>query len=375
MDKRKIIITVAGIVILVLAFIGARLLSNGTGADSASAEKKTPQVAVRTQTVQNSTITSYIPLTGRVIPHEAVELYAEVTGVSTYGARPFKTGVAFKKGEVLLNIDDQEFRRSVISRKSQFMSLLSQVIPDLKIDFPEIYDPWKQYLEAFDIQQPMKPLPEAKTEQQRLFLSGRNVFSNYYSLKEAELRLSKYKIKAPYNGVLTEAMINQGTLVRVGQKLGEFIKTGIYELEASVSYQDMNYIKPGIDLQLMDVNGEEKYSARVTRVNEKVDPTTQMVKVFLTIKSPDLKSGVYLEGRLPKETYERAFEIPTDALLGGEHDEVFVVKEGKAALQPVEVVSPGENRSIVRGLDDGVVLIIDKKTKAFTGTPVAEALN
>ena len=43
-----------------------------------------------------------------------------------------------------------------------------------------------------------------------------------------EATLDKYTIKAPFNVVVTQSNINPGTLVRNGQKLGEFINTYLY---------------------------------------------------------------------------------------------------------------------------------------------------
>ena len=56
----------------------------------------------------------------------------------------------------------------------------------------------------------------------------------YYSIKNIEKRLSKYNITAPFNGVLTEALVTKGTLIRPGQKLGEFIDTSVFEIELAI---------------------------------------------------------------------------------------------------------------------------------------------
>jgi len=372
MRTRKIIISISGVVILTAGiFLSGRLAKNG--GDKAQQKKEVPKTAVRLMNVENKPIKSHIPITGRVVPKERIDLFAEVSGVAYYGARPFKTGMPFAKGEALLRIDAAEFKRSVTSRKSQYMSLLAQVIPDLKIDFPSIYDSWKEYLINLDIEKPLPPLPTVETEQQKLFLTGRDVYANYYSLKEAEERLKKYTILAPFNGILTESSINQGALVRTGQQLGEFIMAREFELEASVNYNDLQFLKPGMEVSLNNVNAGNSFAARITRINNKVDPNTQLVKVFLSIVNEDLRSGIYLEGKVLRETIPKAIRVPREALV--DDSSVFLAKDGIAQLQKVEVHNQSQNEAIISGVADGSKVIIDEKTKAFDGAPVTEALN
>ena len=50
--------------------------------------------------------------------------------------------------------------------------------------------------------------------------------------------------------MITEATIHPGSLVRVGQKLGELMNTNNYELEATVRLANLNYIKVGSQVTL-----------------------------------------------------------------------------------------------------------------------------
>ena len=67
-------------------------------------------------------------------------------------------------------------------------------------------------------------------ENVRLFVSGRGIISSYYSLQNLEQNLKFYSIKAPFDGVLVAAKTTEGSLLRPGQELGEFIAPGNYEL-------------------------------------------------------------------------------------------------------------------------------------------------
>lgn len=355
---------------LVLAiFISSRLANSER--EIPGEEKEDSKVVVNTITVKNGAVQTYLPITGRVMSADQIDLFAEVSGVSSYGTKPFKAGNRFQKGQVLLRINSEELSRSLASAKSQFMSLLASVLPDLKIDFKEAYPAWREYLNNMDVQQAMAELPKVENEQLKFFLTGRNIYSTYYNLLESESRLDKYIIRAPFTGTLTETYINQSALVRTGQQLGEFIREGAYELESSVTFNNLSGIEVEDEVEFRVVNSSQTYTGKLVRINDKVDPESQLVKVYFSLSHPDLKSGMYLEGNVPAQAFEHAVELPADVLVDESY--VFVVKDDKAVKKAVEVLYQSSKKIIVKKLNDGDVVIADKKNSAFEGTEV-EAL-
>ncbi len=370
MNKRKLIISITGLLILVGGFFAFRVLSSSNTNEAPKKSSKKTKAVVRTKKVNSEQVKSELEITGRVIAQDKIELFAEVTGISYYGARPFKTGNTFRKGEVLLKIDDAEFVRTLAAAKSQFSSLLAQVMPDLKLDYPEAYPKWKEYLVNFEIEGSIRPLPEIENEQLKFFLTGRSILADYYNILQSEERLKKYVIRAPFTGTLTESTIDRGTLVRTGQQLGEFIKGGTFELEASVAYDKLKFLKQGTQITFSDVKGSNTFKGTLVRTNDKIDPNTQLVQVFFQLKDSNLKSGLYLKGDLETVTYEDAFELPIQSLV----DNAFIltVEEGVAKKTPIDVKVQNAETFIATGIPNGTKVIIDKKNSAFAGTEVIE---
>ena len=367
MNKRKLIISLAGVVILVGGIALSGALSKGKP-KPAEAAPETAATVVRTVTVKNDTIQADIKITGRVIPAERVEVYAEVTGVSRYGSRPFKAGNSFRRGQVLLRINSSELGSALAAAKSQFMSTLANAMPDLKLDYNEAYPKWETYLTKLSVDKPIPPLPKVTDKQLKLFLAGRNIYSSYYSITETETRLAKYTIRAPFNGTLTESNISGGTLVRSGQLLGEFIKDDVFELEGAVRFQQLEFLKKGQHITFKDVNADAEYTGTLVRINEKVDPTTQLVKVYIQLKDPKLRSGLYLEGTIAASTVTDAMKLPIQALVDNQF--VFAVNEGKAVKQDVTIAAQDADSFIAQGLENGATVVIDKKNSAFEGSNV-----
>ena len=116
-------------------------------------------------------------------------------------------------------------------------------MPDLRLDYPDAFEKWQQYLAKLDMSNSTPDLPETTKDNEKYFITGKGIYSSYYNVKSLEQRLSKYSIRAPFSGVLTNADVTKGTLIRSGQKLGEFIQTGIYETEVSVNTSYLNTLK------------------------------------------------------------------------------------------------------------------------------------
>lgn len=243
-------------------------------------------------------------------------------------------------------------------------------MPDIKLDFADHSAQWQSYLDEIKVNEPLPPLPTSEDVKLNLFLSGRNIISNYYSIKEQESRLSKYYITAPFNGAITETYVDRSSLIRVNQQLGEFISTGDFELEASIEYDKLTNLKIGKEVLFKDLKTDKKFSGKLIRINEKVNANNQLVKVYFRILADDLKSGMYLEGNTSSNSYPNAVRLSATALV--QSNQVYIVENGKAKLQKVEVLSSTPNEVIVTGLKAGTKVITDQHNSAFEGSEIIE---
>ncbi len=365
MNKRKFIITGAGVLILILSFVISGRMKRADPPRQANAESAT---AVNAVAVQPGTVLRKVPVTGRLVPWQTVNLFAEVGGVATYGDKPFKPGTRFSKGEVMVRINSEEARTSLYAARSAFQSALAGIVPDLKLDFADQASEWESYLYQLRIEQNLPPLPATDDKKLSLFISGRGIYTNYYSIREAETRYAKFTITAPFDGLLSTAQIDAASLVRTGQALGEFISTDKFELEAGVGYTDALAIKQGTVFEMSDVNTGAKFSARILRINEAVDPATQQVRIYAEVVHPEARSGMYLEGTIGVQHYDNAVEIPVRALV--ENAKVYVVRDTLATLIPVSVQFKNSRIAIINGIERPELLITDRHSEAFQGSKV-----
>ena len=321
------------------------------------------------ETVKNRTIPIVIPANGNLAPKNRLELYAEVQGVFRNSAHDFKPGQAYQRGQTLLNLDSSEYYASVQAAKSELYNLITSIMPDLRLDYPEYFQKWQDYLDGFDINKSTPELPETASDKERYFITGRGIFSSYYNVKNLEQRLGKYRIVAPFSGILTEALVNKGTLVRSGQKLGEFIDTSVYELEVAVSKRFSDLLEIGERVTLEDGNGNRTYEGKVVRVNGRVDQTTQTIKVFIEVQGSDtLKEGMFLQANLDARDEPDAISIPRQLLV--DNSQLYIVRDSVLDLVDIQPVYFSDKEVVVKGLDDGTRYVSKSVPGAYAGMRV-----
>lgn len=360
---RKLILSGIGIVIIMGALFGAYLIIKNSTKPEPKVDKVIKTVFV--ETVKNTTVPITIPTNGNLVAKNRLELYAEVQGIFQNTAHDFKAGQAYNKGETLISINSSEYYASVQSAKSNLYNLITSIIPDLRLDFPVYFPVWENYLKNFSMDKSVAPLPEMNDEKVNYFITGRGILSSYYNVKNLEQRLSKYNIYAPFNGVLTEALVTKGTLIRPGQKLGEFIDTTVYELELAIGKTFSDLLQIGESVELKTLESNDKYVGHVTRINGKIDQATQTIKVFVEVKADNLKEGMYLEAQLEAKDEPNAIKISRKLLVN--NSEIFILRDSVLDVIKVTPVYFSPNDVVIKGVPDDTQILSRPLPGAYSG--------
>ncbi|MEL0653220.1 HlyD family efflux transporter periplasmic adaptor subunit [Algibacter sp. TI.3.09] len=320
---------------------------------------------VLTDTVVNSTIQIVIPANGSLVAKRRVEIYSEVEGIFKSSNILFKPGQKYRKGQTLIRVDASEYYSSVQSAKSNLYNDIAAIMPDLRLDFTDVFQKWQDYLSSFDLNKTTPELPKMTSDKENYFITGRGIVSSYYNVKNLEQRLFKYNISAPFSGILTEALVTEGSLVRGGQKLGEFIDPSVYEMEVALSKSYASMLKVGETVKLTNLDKTETYTGLVSRVNGSVDATTQTITAYIDVKDDTLKEGLYLEAQLDARDEEDAIEI--DRGLLSESNEIFIVRDSLLDVMPAKPVYFSETKVVLKNVPNGTVILKKAVPGAYAG--------
>jgi multidrug efflux pump subunit AcrA (membrane-fusion protein) len=361
---RNIILSILG----TLLITGAVLLGNYFFEKNQRPKPKYKKTikTVFVEDVKNKDISIILSASGNLLAKNKIDIFSEVQGVLQPSNKSFKPGTRYFKGQILLRINSDEFRASLQAQKSNLFNLITSILPDIRLDYTLEFKKWESYLQSFDLSKSTPEFPAFSSDKEKYFVSGRGILTAYYNVKNLEVRLSKHKIKAPFSGVVTEALVSSGTLVRSGQKLGEFIDTSIYEMEVSINAEFADLLKVGNTVALSNLNKSKKFIGTVVRINGKIDQVSQTINAYIDVKHPDLKEGMFLEANLVAKSESDAIEISRKLLV--DNRAVYTVKNDSIlSLINVNPVYFGAEKVVIKGLKNNDKILTQTLPGAFDG--------
>ncbi len=306
---------------------------------------------------------------GRVVSSQPVNLYSEVTGTIESGNIAFQPAQSFKKGDLLLKIDDRQIRLDIKSAKAELLSALAIALAEIKSDYPENYQTWRDYFDACNFESKLKPLPEADDQRIRLLLSRLGIYKSFFAIMDLEIMLEKHYLYAPFSGSIVSADLRVGSTARVGSYLGQIINLDNLEVELPVNSNEIGWIRDGAEVKLISEELNSEWKGRIVRIGGAIDQQTQTIPVYIKINnknSTPLYEGLYLNSEVPGIDIEDALVIPRHALYNDSF--VYLIKDGKFEIREVSIARK-ENDSLILsgGVMDGDTVVIDLLQGITTG--------
>ena len=178
--------------------------------------------------------------------------------------------------------------------------------------------------------------------------------------RHARERLAECTIRAPYDAVITERLVDPGepvTSAPVTQLL-EIQQVDTLELEFSLPQSMLSRVGPGtrVHFEVEGVEGSSG-SAGISTVFPALRDATRSFRCRVLVKNPDgkLRPGLLVQVRIVDEVAQGALIVPGKALVEtatGPH--AFVLDGGKPARREVKTgVEEGDRVQVLEGLAEG----------------------
>jgi len=324
---------------------------------------------VDTDIVRLSSVPAQIIAYGRVASVQPVELYSEVSGILIPGDVAFQPAQSFKKGDLLLKIDDRQAKLSLNSVKSDFLSALATLLPEIKVDFPEKFQVWQDYFDACDFDKSLADLPEVENQKMKLYLSRFNVYKLYFTARDLEIKLSKHYFYAPFDGSISSAVLRLGSTARAGSLLGKILNLEKLELEIPLPVEDIHWIDKTSPVKLKSSEIKGEWTGSITRVGSAIDSRTQSIQVFIEIDNNQgfpIFDGAFFEVTIPGRPIRNSYLLPHRALYNEKY--VYLISDGKLEYREIEVAR-SENGSVIinGGLNSGDTIVIEAMQGVYPG--------
>ncbi|MFC2123540.1 efflux RND transporter periplasmic adaptor subunit [Bacteroidota bacterium] len=326
---------------------------------------------VKTETVKYSEITSPLSAEGRVVSGNEVRLVSEASGKIEPGAVLLRKGTSFEKGQLLAEIYKDEVELALKARKSRFLTTMTSFLPDMKVDFPERINEFEKFFRRIDMEKDLPEIPAFKNEKLKIFLASRNVFSEYYGIKQDEKRLKRHSLYAPFDGTYTEVISEVGSYVNTGGQIARMIRTDNIEVEVPVKNIQSKWINIGDSVHVISEDEHSVKPGTVIRKSDFIDARTQSRSIFIQVQSSaddELLTGEYEVVEFPGQKIDSAMEIPRKAVFNS--NDVFTVVDGKLKKYSINVLKWNETTLIFNGIEEGLKIVVEPLINVKENTPV-----
>ena len=304
-----------------------------------------------------------LKLFGEILSSRRSELRAFVGGQVTQVSDNFKEGAVVKEGELLLTIDDFEYRNDVVEEEAK-----NEI---LKRDFERADELFNQG----NISEQFRDNALLEKTQQEIVLA------------EAEKDLRDTRLYAPYDGVINDISASLGKQVSTfNDKVAEIIDIKNLEVRFSLSKaqygrlveDDLSVIGRPVSIQWTAGKKTIPFRAIISRIGAEITSNTGGVDVFADLLLGDnqislIRPGAFVRLSVPDKTYKAVIVVPDTSVY--EDSYVFVIKESRLEKRYIEILGyDGSNVLIVAKesseLKDGDQVIINQLREAGVGVKV-----
>jgi RND family efflux transporter MFP subunit len=329
-------------------------------------------------------------LYGEIVAGRKVDLRPLVGGRIVGVGPNFATGGIVRTGELLIEIDDFDYKSTVQERQAQLAEAkarLEEYLSDLTAEKRLlIRDNDQQGLRQREVERraklrargsgSVKALDDSKLalnqarqavttrEQAIARLSARTkqqsavVARMEVTLERARRDLREVRLRAPFDGFLVEADGAIGKKVTTNDRVARLIDARWLEAKFQISDEEFGRLVAaggykGRKAMVRWVTRGRTFSfpAVIARSASQVNANSGGVDLFARITKTDagtvLRPGVFVEVVIQDRAYAKVVRLPASALHGG--NRVYVIVDGRLRERRIEVVARAGNDVLVRG--------------------------
>ncbi len=311
-------------------------------------DKEKP-ISVQTMRVNLANSTNTFTYSGTFEPNKETKLSADIQGKVTEVL--VDLGSSVKKGETLIQLDNSLLKLQLQSVEIQIEGLETDV-------------------KRFTILAAADAVQGVQLEKAELGLKTAKV--QKATLDE---QISKTTIRAPFNGIVTAKLTEEGAFAAPGMPLLQL--TEISKLKFTVNVPENQLSQ--FSLQQVckvsaDVYPELAFEGKVSMVGSKANMGNSYPVQLELQNTPDLKikSGMFGKVKVSTQGNENQISIPASAMVGTTiQPQVYVVKNGSAHLQNITIGERLEDKVIVQaGISEGDQIVINGFINLYDGAKV-----
>jgi HlyD family secretion protein len=197
-------------------------------------------------------------------------------------------------------------------------------------------------------------------------ITGAKLQQSIYAkqLAQQRLLLERTEVRAPFAGMLSWLLADEGSSVAAGQMVAKVSGLSQFRVEASVSDFYARYLSPGQAVRVV-YSGQELPGSVYLLLPESQDGT---VKLLVDLAQPDhplLRNKLRVEAHIVTAAQSNTLVVATGPAINGRgRQSLFVLNDGVAQKRVLDMgLSDGQSHQILSGAKAGERLIVSDTTR------------
>ena len=339
-----------------------------------------PQVSVIQAQLERYQVS--VQTQGTVIPSRSINLVAEVSGRVVEVTGHFSNGEFFNQGDVLVRLDDRDYRYQLIEAQAQVAAAKREL--------------------AFERGQARQAKREwrdlGSKEANDLFLRNPQVNAANAQLaasvarqQQIQLDVERTSIKAPFTGRIQSTHVDLGQYVMAGSTVASIFDSTLAEVRLPLTNQQLALIglplggrlsaDQQIDVTLSaNIAGQVyQWPAKLVRTEASIDTQTRLYFAVVEVPFPfdaqryqaPLMMGLFVEAQVAGLFFDDVIRVPEKAII---NNQWLLIVDGNQQLQrrAVKVVSKNSGQVWVSSeIEEGQAIVVSDPNILYEGMEVS----
>jgi len=311
---------------------------------------KEQAIHVQVDTIKSELIGAEFAYSGTFEPNKETKLSAEIQGKINEVLVDIGTFVT--KGQSLIQLDNSLLKLQLQSTEVQVEGLEADV-------------------KRFTVLANADAVQGVQLEKAELGLKSAKV--QRATLLE---QISKTTIKAPFNGVVTAKLTEEGAFAAPGVPLLQITDISVLKFTVNVSENDLSLFQLNQTYSInADVYSDVLLLGKAAMIGSKANMGSSFPVQFIVNNTSDfkIKSGMFGKVNLSNENQKTGIIIPTSAIVGSSSQpQVYKIKNGKAVLNDITIAQKIKSKTVVsKGIEEGDVIVTNGFINLFDNANVS----
>ncbi len=298
----------------------------------------------------------FIEIQGNSASDQNIAIHPEVSG--TIVKIFVKDGQSVRKGQLLIQIDDDILENNIQELQTQLTLATTTYERQKRL--------WNQ-----------------KIGSEMQFLQAKNNKEGLENkLSTIKTQLYKYKIHAPFSGIIDDVIAKEGNLASPQLPVFRLINLQNMYVEAKVAENYLKDIRKGNEVSLFFPSIDEKSNSRVLHVGNYINPDNRSFIVKIPVKNTNkyIKPNLLADIKIKTNETENAVVIPSKLIQMDQNGNEFVYtlgKENDVYIARKTMIKSGDSNDDETIIIDGLNLkdiIVDEGSRSINNDQKVDVL-